>query len=96
MSSAKLEGTHIAVIGENKKMVIFGKEELPRMTRGKGVKLQKYKEGNLKSVLSFSYEKGLNIIDKNGRSRHFDDTENWLGKRGQAGKKVPKGFPRNF
>ena len=96
MSSAKLEGTHIAVIGENKKMVIFGKEELPRMTRGKGVKLQKYKEGNLKSVFSFSYEKGLNIIDKNGRSRHFDDIENWLGKRGQAGKKVPKGFPRNF
>ena len=96
MSSAKLEGTHIAVIGENKKMVIFGKEELPRMTKGKGVKLQKYKEGNLKSVLSFSYEKGLNIIDKNGRSRHFDDIENWLGKRGQAGKKVPKGFPRNF
>ena len=96
MSSAKLEGTHIAVIGENKKMVIFGKEELPRMSKGKGVKLQKYKEGNLKSVLSFSYEKGLNIIDKNGRSRHFDDIENWLGKRGQAGKKVPKGFPRNF
>ena len=96
MSSAKLEGTHIAVIGENKKMVIFGKEELPRMTRGKGVKLQKYKEGNLKSVLSFSYEKGLNIIDKNGRNRNFDDIENWLGKRGQAGKKVPKGFPRNF
>ena len=96
MSSAKLEGTHIAVIGENKKMVIFEKEELPRMTRGKGVKLQKYKEGNLKSVFSFSYEKGLNIIDKNGRSRHFDDIENWLGKRGQAGKKVPKGFPRNF
>jgi topoisomerase-4 subunit A len=96
MSSAKLEGTHIAVIGENKKMVIFEKEELPRMTRGKGVKLQKYKEGNLKSVFSFSYEKGLNIIDKNGRSRHFDDIENWLGKRGQAGKKAPKGFPRNF
>ena len=96
MSSAKLEGAHIAVIGENKKMVIFEKEELPRMARGKGVKLQKYKEGNLKSVLSFSYEKGLNIIDKNGRSRHFDDIENWLGKRGQAGKKVPKGFPRNF
>ena len=96
MSSAKLEGTHIAVIGENKKMVIFAKEDLPRMTRGKGVKLQKYKEGNLKSVLSLSYEKGLNIIDKNGRSRNFDDIENWLGKRGQAGKIVPKGFPRNF
>ena len=96
ISSAKLEGTHIAVIGENKKMIIFGKEELPRMTRGKGVKLQKYKEGNLKSILSFSYEKGLNIIDKNGRSRNFDNIENWLGKRGQAGKKVPKGFPRNF
>tara|TARA_B100000676_G_scaffold31129_1_gene29284 strand:- start:995 stop:3199 length:2205 start_codon:yes stop_codon:yes gene_type:complete len=95
-SSTRAEGTHLAVIGENKKMVIFEKEELPKMTRGKGVKLQKYKEGNLKSVLSLNYDKGLNIVDKNGRSRNFDNIEKWLGKRGQAGKKVPKGFPRNF
>ena len=96
ISSDYLKGTNIAVIGENKKMLLFNQEELPRMSKGKGVRLQKYKEGNLKSIISFNYIEGLNIIDNNGRNRNFDDIENWLGKRGQAGKKVPKGFPRNF
>ena len=96
ISSDYLKGTNIAVIGENKKMLLFNQEELPRMSKGKGVRLQKYKEGNLKSIISFNYSEGLNISDINGRNRNFDDIENWLGKRGQAGKKVPKGFPRNF
>lgn len=96
ISSDYLKGTNIAVIGENKKMLLFNQEELPRMSKGKGVRLQKYKEGNLKSIISFNYNEGLNIVDNNGRNRNFDDIENWLGKRGQAGKKVPKGFPRNF
>ena len=96
ISSDYLKGTNIAVIGENKKMLLFNQEELPRMSKGKGVRLQKYKEGNLKSIISFNYSEGLNIVDNNGRNRNFDDIENWLGKRGQAGKKVPKGFPRNF
>ena len=96
ISSDYLKGTNIAVIGENKKMLLFDQEELPRMSKGKGVRLQKYKEGNLKSIISFNYNEGLNIVDNNGRNRNFDDIENWLGKRGQAGKKVPKGFPRNF
>ena len=96
ISSDYLKGINIAVIGENKKMLLFNQEELPRMSKGKGVRLQKYKEGNLKSIISFNYSEGLNIVDNNGRNRNFDDIENWLGKRGQAGKKVPKGFPRNF
>ena len=96
ISSDYLKGTNIAVIGENKKMLLFNQEELPRMSKGKGVRLQKYKEGNLKSIISFNYSEGLSIVDNNGRNRNFDDIENWLGKRGQAGKKVPKGFPRNF
>ena len=96
ISSDYLKGTNIAVIGENKKMLLFNQEELPRMSKGKGVRLQKYKEGNLKSIISFNYSEGLNIVDNNGRNRNFDDIENWLGKRGQAGKKAPKGFPRNF
>ena len=96
ISSDYLKGTNIAVIGENKKMLLFNQEELPRMSKGKGVRLQKYKEGNLKSIISFNYSEGLNIVDNNGRNRNFDDIENWLGKRGQAGKKVPKGFPRKF
>ncbi|MDC0247240.1 DNA topoisomerase IV subunit A [OCS116 cluster bacterium] len=96
ISSDYLKGDDIAVIGENKKMLLFKKEELPKMSKGKGVRLQKYKEGYLKSIISFNYNEGLNIIDNNGRNRNFDDIDNWLGKRGQAGKKVPKGFPRNF
>ena len=91
-----INGSHVAVIGENKKMLLFAKEELPKMSKGKGVRLQKYKEGNLTRVISFEFEKGLNIMDKNGRKRSFSDIDIWLGKRGQAGKKVPKGFPRNF
>ena len=91
-----INGSHVAVIGENKKMLLFAKEELPKMSKGKGVRLQKYKEGNLSRAISFEFEKGLNIMDKNGRKRCFNDIDIWLGKRGQAGKKVPKGFPRNF
>ena len=91
-----INGSHVAVIGENKKMLLFAKEELPKMSKGKGVRLQKYKEGNLTKAISFEFEKGLNIMDKNGRKRCFNDIDIWLGKRGQAGKKVPKGFPRNF
>ena len=96
VSSDYLKGADIAVIGENKKMLLFKREELPKMSKGKGVRLQKYKEGYLKSIISFNYNEGLNIVDNNGRNRNFDDIDNWLGKRGQAGKKVPKGFPRNF
>ncbi len=96
VSSDNLKGNHIVVIGENKKMLIFSLEEIPKMAKGKGVKLQRYKEGYLKKIISFNIGEGLNVVDLNGRNRFFEEIENWKGKRGQAGKKVPKGFPRNF
>ncbi len=96
VSSDNLKGNHIVVIGENKKMLIFSLEEIPKMAKGKGVKLQRYKEGYLKKIISFNISEGLNVVDLNGRNRFFEEIENWKGKRGQAGKKVPKGFPRNF
>ncbi len=96
VSSDNLKGNHIVVIGENKKMLIFSLEEIPKMAKGKGVKLQRYKEGYLKKIISFNIREGLNVVDLNGRNRFFEEIENWKGKRGQAGKKVPKGFPRNF
>ena len=96
MSSDNIKGNHIAVIGENKKMLIFSLDEIPRMSKGKGVKLQRYKEGHLKKIINFNIDEGLIIVDVNGRNRLFEEIENWTGKRGQAGKKVPKGFPRNF
>ena len=94
--SSQIKGKDIAVIGENKKMVIYSIDEIPVMSRGKGVKLQRYKEGFLAGIISFNIDDGLNIIDKNGRNRFFENITNWVGKRGQAGKKVPKGFPRNY
>ncbi len=96
MSSDNLKGNHIAVIGENRKMLIFSLDEIPRMSKGKGVKLQRYKEGYLKKIINFNIDEGLIVVDVNGRNRLFEKIENWTGKRGQAGKKVPKGFPRNF
>ena len=96
MSSDNIKGNHIAVIGENKKMLIFSLDEIPRMSKGKGVKLQRYKEGYLKKIINFNIDEGLIVVDVNGRNRLFEEIENWTGKRGQAGKKVPKGFPRNF
>lgn len=94
--SSQIKGKDIAVIGENKKMVIYSIDEIPVMSRGKGVKLQRYKEGFLAGIVSFNIADGLNILDKNGRNRFFENITNWVGKRGQAGKKVPKGFPRNY
>ena len=94
--SSQIKGRDIAVIGENKKMVIYSLDEIPVMSRGKGVKLQRYKEGFLAGIISFNIADGLNILDKNGRNRFFEDVNDWVGKRGQAGKKVPKGFPRNY
>ena len=96
MSSDNLKGNHIAVIGENRKMLIFSLDEIPRMSKGKGVKLQRYKEGYLKKIINFNIDEGLIVVDVNRRNRLFEKIENWTGKRGQAGKKVPKGFPRNF
>ena len=90
----KVLGSHIAIIGENKKMLIFPINDLPLMTRGKGVRLQKYKEVDVLFLQTFNPEEGLIIQDSSGRNRVFKDIDDWIGKRAQAGRLVPKGFPR--
>ena len=90
----KVLGSHMAIIGENKKMLIFPINDLPLMTRGKGVRLQKYKEVDVLFLQTFNPEEGLIIQDSSGRNRVFNDIDNWIGKRAQAGRLVPKGFPR--
>ncbi len=87
-------GDHVAVIGENRKMLLFPTDELPQMARGRGVKLQKYKDGGLSDVITFDNEDGLTVIDTGGRQRVFEDLRDWLGARGNAGRLPPKGFPR--
>nr|WP_321483334.1 DNA topoisomerase IV subunit A [uncultured Cohaesibacter sp.] len=91
------QGDRIAVIGENRKLLIFPSEQLPEMNRGRGVMLQRYKDGGISDVITFSGEEGLTWKDSSGRSYHrsLDDLAEWLGERGQAGRLPPNGFPRS-
>ncbi len=88
-------GTHLAALGENRKLLIFELSELPLMTRGKGVRLQKYTDGALADIRCFDKNDGLTVIDKAGRSRLFENLKEWEGIRAQAGRIRPKGFPAN-
>jgi topoisomerase-4 subunit A len=88
-------GDHVAVVGENRKLLIFPLADLPEMTRGKGVRLQKYKDGGLSDALCFPIELGLSWRDPAGRTRTQTDLADWLGKRAGAGRMAPRGFPRD-
>ena len=89
-----VDGDHVAVLGQNKKLIIFPLDELPEMTRGKGVRLLGGKGALLADATVFKAEEGLSWIDGAGRRQSADDWRNWLGKRAQAGKVQPKGFPK--
>lgn len=85
---------HVAVIGENRKLLIFRLDELPEMSRGKGVKLQSYRQGGLSDLKLFRLEDGLTW--KSGqRTRTETDLLPWRGKRGNIGRLPPNGFPRS-
>lgn len=88
-------GDQLAVIGDNGKILIFPIEELPEMPRGKGVKLQSYREGGLRDGLSFNAETGAYWIDTAGRRRDWAEWKEWVGRRAGAGKLAPKGFATN-
>ncbi len=89
------EGDHVACVGENRKVLIFPLSELPEMARGKGVRLQKYKDGGLSDARIFTLAEGLSWKDPAGRTRTETDLAEWLGKRAQAGRMAPRGFPRD-
>ncbi|MEM1102818.1 MAG: DNA topoisomerase IV subunit A, partial [Pseudomonadota bacterium] len=84
----------VAVIGDNRKLLIFDAEELPEMTRGKGVLLQRYAKGGLSDAAAFDAKDGLAWLDRAGRQQTASDWRDWEGKRAGAGKAPPKGFPR--
>ena len=86
-------GDHLAVIGDNGKALIFPMAELPEMSRGKGVKLQSYREGGLRDGLAFNAADEPAWIDPAGRSRTWPDWRQWIGRRAGSGRLVPKGFP---
>jgi topoisomerase-4 subunit A len=89
-----VNGDSIAVVGTNRKLLIFSRQELPELTKGKGVILQKYKDGKLADVKSFNLEDGLSWHMNGGRRRTELELNTWLGKRASAGKIPPTGFPR--
>ncbi len=87
-------GDHIAVVGENRKMLVFPLAEVPEMARGTGVQLQRYKEGGIADVRIFRISEGLSW--KSGeRVRTETNLRDWLGSRAQAGRQPPVGFPRS-
>ena len=88
-------GDHVACVGENRKVLVFPIEELPEMGRGKGVRLQKYKDGGLSDVATFTMAGGLSWQDPAGRTRTETELAEWAGKRASAGRMAPRGFPRD-
>jgi topoisomerase-4 subunit A len=91
--SLEAAGDHVAVIGDNGKILIFALDELPEMPRGKGVKLQSYREGGLRDALVFSADTGPSWTDPAGRTRAWPEWRDWLARRTAAGKLAPRGFP---
>ena len=87
-------GDHVAVIGENRKLLVFPLEQLARLSRGLGVTLQRYKEGGLADMKVFTLADGLSWRSGE-RTRTETNLREWLGERGQAGKMPPNGFPRS-
>ena len=88
-------GDSVATVGENRKVLVFGLDELPEMGRGKGVRLQKYKDGGLSDAATFDRALGLTWLDPAGRTRSEVDLAEWTGKRASAGRMAPRGFPRD-
>jgi topoisomerase-4 subunit A len=95
VSCSVVAGDHVATIGENHKLNIFALSELPEMNRGRGVVLQKFKDGGLSDAKTFTLADGLSWKQTGGRNRTEHDLKMWLGKRANAGRLAPKGFPRN-
>ena len=100
----RVTGDHVASVGENRKLLIFPLSELPEMTRGKGVRLQKVplspdlfntKASGLSDVTTFKLAEGLSWKDPAGRTRTETDLGDWIGKRAAAGRMAPRGFPRD-
>lgn len=88
-------GDKVAAIGENRKVLVFDLEELPVMSRGKGVRIQKYKDGGLADITTFNAADGLSFIDSAGRTHSVSDWPQLAGKRAQAGRMAPRGFSRS-
>ncbi|RCL04087.1 MAG: topoisomerase IV subunit A [Candidatus Tokpelaia sp. JSC189] len=93
----RVSGDHFAIIGENRKMLIFPLEQIPEMIKGRGVRLQHYRDGGVSDGIIFTLEKGLIWQDTSGRifQRSSHELAEWLGIRSAPGRTLPKGFPKS-
>ena len=91
------EHDHVAVVGDNRKLVVFNLDELPDLARGQGVTLQKYRDGGLSDAITFTLAEGLSwaMGGDSGRTRTEPEMWQWKVARGGAGRMPPNGFPRN-
>jgi topoisomerase-4 subunit A len=94
---APVQGELVAAIGENRKMVIFPLDQVPDMARGRGVRLQRHKDGGLSDLKTFKAADGLTWVDSASRvfSLSLKELADWRGNRADAGRLAPKGFPKN-
>jgi len=90
-------GDHVAIVGQNRKMLIFPLAQIPQMGRGRGVRLQRYRDGGVAAICTFAQTQGLSWQDSAGRNfvKTGIELEEWLGSRAGTGRMVPKGFPRS-
>ena len=90
-------GDHVAMIGENRKLLVFPLAQTPEMARGKGVRLQRYKDGGLSDARVFKLAEGMTWRDSAGRAFTVAkaDLKDWIGDRAEAGRLPPKGFPKS-
>ncbi len=91
------DGDQVAVIGQNRKLLVFPIAQVTQMTRGRGVRLQRYRDGDIADIRVFKGEEGLTWTDSSGRTfnRSLEELADWRGERGQAGRLPPTGFPRS-
>jgi len=94
---APVSGDSVAVIGDNRKLLLFPLSELPEMPRGKGVRLQRYRDGGLADAKTFAKKEGLVYVDAANRSFTLSsaDLRDWWGARAAAGRLPPRGFPKS-
>ncbi len=90
----KITGDTVAIVGNNRKLITYQIEEVPELNKGKGVILQRYKDGTLSDITTFKKEDGISWKMNGGRQRTEKDLLTWEGKRGGVGRMVPNGFPR--
>jgi len=97
MLAVPADGDHVAIIGQNRKLLCFPISEVAEMGRGKGVRLQRYKDGGLSDAKTFNLADGLTWLDTSGRTWTVTQADllEWLGHRAEAGRLPPKGFPKS-